>query len=72
MLRSEDTSERAHERQLAALRAMTPEDRLRLADEMSSEVRTLARAGIRARHPEYTPEQVDAAEARSPLGDATR
>ena len=41
-------------RQIALYRAMTPEDRIRLADEMSTDVRELSRAGIRARMPEGT------------------
>lgn len=49
MRRSEDTSVEAHERQLGAYRAMSPEKRLRLAAEMSADVRALAIAGGRAR-----------------------
>ena len=49
MRRPVDTSIEARERQLEAYRAMTPEARLRLADEMSAAVRSLARSGIRAR-----------------------
>ena len=49
MRRSVDTSLAARRRQIAAYRAMTPEKRLRLADEMSAEVRALADAGGRAR-----------------------
>lgn len=49
MRRSVDTSLEARERQLAAYRAMAPEMRLRLAAEMSADIRTLVEAGIRAR-----------------------
>lgn len=49
MRRSVDTSLAARRRQIAAYRAMTPEKRLRLAEEMSAEVRALAVAGGRAR-----------------------
>lgn len=49
MRRSADTSLDARERQLAAYRAMAPEQRLRLAAEMSADVRSLNEAGIRAR-----------------------
>lgn len=45
MARPLDTSAAADRRQVEAFRAMTPEQRLRLADEMSSEVRQLADAG---------------------------
>jgi hypothetical protein len=49
MRRSVDTSLAARQRQIAAYRAMTPERRLRLAEEMSADVRALAEAGGRAR-----------------------
>ena len=49
MRRSVDTSLDARRRQVAAYRAMTPEKRLQLAEEMSAEVRSLAEAGRRAR-----------------------
>ena len=39
----------ARERQLEAYRAMTPEHRLHLADEMTTAVRTLAGSGAGAR-----------------------
>jgi hypothetical protein len=68
MSRPIDTSRDADERQLTALRAMTPEARLRLAESMSAEIRTLARSGIQARHPEYTPDDVDVALAQLLLG----
>jgi DNA-binding NarL/FixJ family response regulator len=48
MARPIDTSIEAHGRQLEAYRAMRPADRLRLADQMSADVRTLTRSGIRA------------------------
>ena len=53
-----DTSDEAWARQMAAFRAMRPVDRVRLALEMSNEVRKIARAGIRVRHPEWTAAQV--------------
>jgi hypothetical protein len=68
MSRPIDTSRDADERQLNAFRAMTPEARLRLAESMSAEIRTLARSGIQARHPEYAPAEVDMALAEALLG----
>jgi hypothetical protein len=48
---------------------MRPEERLRLADQMSDHVRSLVRSGIRARHPgEASERDVDAALARILLG----
>ena len=68
-MRPMDTSAEARERQVAAYRAMTPDDRLRLADEMSTEVRELARAGIRARAGrKLSDDEVDAELARILLG----
>jgi hypothetical protein len=64
-----DTSIEARARQLEAYRAMRPADRLRLADQMSAEVRSLARSGIRARlGGDSSEEDVDAALARILLG----
>ena len=54
MLRARDTSEEALERQLGAFRSMTPGQRLAIGATMSDEIRALAEAGIRARHPTYT------------------
>jgi hypothetical protein len=60
-----DTSMEAHGRQLEAYRAMRPADRLRLADQMSAEVRALTRSGIRERLVgDASEEDVDAALAR--------
>jgi hypothetical protein len=53
-----DTSEDSRQRQLRAVRAMTPGQRLRAADEMSAEVRALAEAGIRHRRPNASPDEV--------------
>ena len=61
MTRPLDTSAAAYARQVELFRAMSPEDRLRLAESMSVEVCSLAAAGIRHRHPEYSAEDVDAA-----------
>jgi hypothetical protein len=68
MARSLDTSADANQRQLLAFRSMTPTDRLQLADTMSAEVRSLAEAGIRQRHPEYSAEERQAALADILLG----
>ncbi len=61
MRRPLDTSSDTRARQIALYRAMTPDDRIRLADEMSIDVRELARSGSRARLPEgATADEVDA------------
>jgi hypothetical protein len=63
-----DTSREADERQMNAFRAMSPGARLRLAESMSAEITMLTRSGIQARHPEYTPADVDEALAQILLG----
>ena len=68
MLRARDTSEGAFERQLEAYRAMTPAERLAIAAAMSDEIRVLAEAGIRDRHPTYSDAQVADALAKILLG----
>jgi hypothetical protein len=69
MRRSIDTSVEIRRRQLEAYRAMTPEARLRLAAEMSADVRSLARSGIRARGlAGAPPDLVEAELARILLG----
>jgi hypothetical protein len=56
MPRPLDTSIDAHRRQLDAYRSMEPAERLRLAAQMSAEVRALAESGIRRRHPDWSPD----------------
>ena len=69
MRRSIDTSVEIRRRQLDAYRAMTPEARLRLAAEMSADVRSLARSGIRARGlTDVPPDLVETELARILLG----
>jgi len=64
----------ALQRQREAFRRMTPEQRVALAAEMSDEIRAVAEAGIRHRHPAYSDDQIRAALAAILLGpgDATR
>ena len=70
MDRPADTSLEARRRQLDAYRAMAPEERLRLAEAMSDDVRALARTGIQARHGGTLPDRdLDAALARILLGE---
>ncbi len=53
-----DTSEEAAAAQLEVYRRMTPEARLQVALELTEMSRQLPADGIRARHPEYSDEQV--------------
>jgi hypothetical protein len=49
----------ALELQLAAYRRMTPEERLGIALRLHQLSCDLSRAGIRAQHPDFTPDQVE-------------
>jgi hypothetical protein len=66
MRRAVDTSVEARERQLEAYRAMTPEQRLWLAEDMTVSIRTLADSGARARRSFHA--AAVAAAQRSPDG----
>lgn len=61
---AKDTSERAAHEQLEVYRRMAPAARLRAAMELADMSRQLLASGIRARHPEYTDEQVRLAAIR--------
>jgi hypothetical protein len=63
-----DTSADAQARIVAALRKMSPAQRLAAAAALSDDIRALAEAGIRSRHPEFAPEEVGAAMAEILLG----
>lgn len=53
-----DTATDAWSRQLEGYRACRPDERVRLALEMSEEVTAIARAGIRHRHPDWPASRV--------------
>lgn len=67
-MRPIDTSADAYRRQINAFRSMSPADRLRLADAMSTEIRSIAESGIRHRHPDWTPQEVAEELARILIG----
>ena len=68
-MKARDTSIDAMAAQVAAYRAMGPARRVELAVAMSEEAREISRAGIRARHPEYSQTEVECALRRLVLGD---
>jgi len=68
-MRPRDTTLESHEAQLQAYRRLGATGRARLAATLSSDTRELTRAGIRARHGEYTEEEVELALRRILLGD---
>jgi hypothetical protein len=70
MNRPADTDPEAYEVQLEVYRHMSGGQRLALALELSDNVRTIAREGIQARHPNYSVREVADALNRLLLGDA--
>ena len=66
---SADTSPDAARVQAAIYRRMTPAQRCELAARMSAEVRAIALAGIRRRHPDYDEQQARFALFRLVRGD---
>jgi hypothetical protein len=68
-VRPVDTDAAAHEVQMGVYRRIGPEARVRIAFEMSEDVRRMTLDGIRARHPEYDGEQSRRALFRLLLGD---
>jgi hypothetical protein len=64
-----DTSLEAIRVQHAVYRRMTPEQRWKLAFQMTEFVRALSASGVRLRHPEYTERQVELAVIRLTLGE---
>lgn len=63
-----DTDPAAWALYLSAIRALRPEERIRLAVSMSDELRELTRAGIRSRHPDWTDDAVARSLAEIMLG----
>jgi hypothetical protein len=64
-----DTTPDAAAVQRAVFRRMTGDQRVRMAVQMSEDAREISRCGIRARHPGYTPVEVEQALRRLVLGD---
>ena len=65
-----DTSRAAYEVQASVWRRLGGARRLSMALAMSDDVRSVTAAGIRHRHPSYTPAEVSLALRRQLLGDA--
>jgi hypothetical protein len=64
-----DTSLGAHAVQRDIYRRLSGRGRIAIAFRLSDAVRRIACAGIRARHPEYSDEQIRLAHARLMFGD---
>jgi hypothetical protein len=69
MMRPLDTTPEGHAAQLEVYRRLGPAGRARLAGQLSADARRITRAGIRARHPEYTDTDVEHALRRLLHGD---
>jgi hypothetical protein len=68
-MRSRDTTLDSQVRQVEVYRRLGPTRRASIAAQMSADVRQIARAGIRARHPDYSELEVDGALRRLLYGD---
>jgi hypothetical protein len=64
-----DTSHDAHRAQMRWYARLSPAEKVSLAERLSEDVREVARAGIRARHPEYGPAEVELALLQLLYGD---
>jgi hypothetical protein len=58
MVSQSDTTPEAFKKQMEVLGKLGPERRLEMMFELSDNLRELVKAGIRHRHPDYTPQQV--------------
>lgn len=65
-----DTTPEAWEVQTQIWRRMSGQEKIELAFEMSENVRQIAAAGVRQRHPGYSDDDVRLAVIRLTLGDA--
>ncbi len=63
-----DTTREASRRYFDALRRLTPSQRADRVAELNANARSLCESGVRARHPEYTEDQVRLAIVRILLG----
>jgi hypothetical protein len=64
-----DTTLEAMRVQHEIYRRMPAERRLRMALQMSDAIRRVSAEGVQARHPEYTPRQVELAVIRMMVGE---
>jgi hypothetical protein len=69
MTGSRDTSPSARRAQLTVFQSLEPSTRLELASRMSDEVRAIAEAGIRHRHPTWPRDRIGSAIRDLMIGD---
>ena len=70
MIRRSDTSLEANELQIEIYRSMSTDQKIQIGVNLTALSRELQGAGVRARHPEYSEDQVRLAVIRINLGDA--
>ncbi len=64
-----DTSIEAARRQFEILRRMDAETRLKMAFELSDNIRSIVEAGVRLRYPQYDEQKVDRQVMRLMIGE---
>ena len=65
-----DTTIEAARKQFEILRRLGAETRLKLAFELSDNLRSIVEAGVRLRHPEYDEQQINRQVIRLMIGEA--
>lgn len=64
-----DTTVEAVRKQFEILRRLGPEVRLKMAFEMSDNLRRIVEAGVRGRHPDYNEQQIKQGVLRLMIGE---
>ena len=64
-----DTTIEAIRKQIEILRRMGPEARLKMAFELSDNLRSIVKAGVRGRHMDYNEQQIKREVLRLMIGD---
>jgi len=65
-----DTTIEAARKQFEILRRLDDETRLKMAFELSDNLRSIVEAGVRLRHPEYDEQQINRQVIRLMIGEA--
>ena len=65
-----DTTIEAARKQFEILRRLDAETRLKMAFELSDNLRSIVEAGVRLRHPEYDEQQINRQVIRLMIGEA--
>lgn len=65
-----DTTVEAVRKQFEILRRLEPEVRLKMAFEMSDNLRSIIEAGVRGRHPDYNEQKIKQGVLRLMIGEA--